>query len=306
MSNRLLDPLTRAGIALTAAPLLLWGGVSVACLTHATNVSWWIAWIPAVATSGVMIAATRIAMTQRLDRDIRRYAGWLSGAGILADILAAGAQHYLEAQHATPPPELAALMGGLPSLMGGLLIHIVCMVSAQARREVAEAERAAQAVVDAAQARRVAEAEAVEAEAAAAKRKAADLAHQRELATEAERAAAALREKAAAEQQIAAAKRAESAALEAVLTAKPAPGLHLIKPATRKAVRPGTRRPAPLKESALRYLAAQHEAGIDIDTISSATLDGQIGASPGYSKKQIRAWREQVREHAATRQAARA
>ncbi|MGH9290836.1 MAG: hypothetical protein ACRD0V_21490, partial [Acidimicrobiales bacterium] len=189
MSGRLLDPWTRVGLVATAVPLLLWGGVSVTTLTHACQVSWLLAWIPAVATSGVMIAATLISMTPALDTATRRYAGWLAAGGIVADILAAGAAHYLESQHATPPPELAALMGGLPSLMGGLLIHVVALVSAQRRREAVDA-RAARLAAEQAAVAAAAERDArARADTAAAAARALELDHQRALTAEATRTA---------------------------------------------------------------------------------------------------------------------
>lgn len=295
--TRLLDRLTWLGLALTVGPLLLWGGISVARLTEACNVSWWIAWIPAVATSGVMIAATKLAMTPTLDERIRAYAGWLSFGGILADILAAGAQHYLEARHLQPAPEMAAIMGGLPSLMGGLLVHIVAMVFAQARQEKAAAERAQ------AEAARAARAE-VEAEAARRKRIADEneahqrkLDHQRELAAEAARATETLQRKAQAERELTEAQQAAVATVNDALTAP----LQLVHSTTSKrpAVAAQSGRGAPLKTKALRYLADQLAAGADIDQIRPADLDKAIGASAGYSKKQITTWRGQVKAHAA-------
>ncbi|MGH9288433.1 MAG: hypothetical protein ACRD0V_09135, partial [Acidimicrobiales bacterium] len=53
-----------------------------------------------------------------------------------------------------------------------------------------------------------------------------------------------------------------------------------------------------LADKALAHLAERHAAGVDIEQIGAAELDRAVGASPGYSKKRIRAWREQVVTHA--------
>lgn len=129
-----------AGVVLTVLPLLLWGGASVFALATACNVPEGIAWVPAVSTGGVMLAATLISLQRGVDEAVRWYAAGLAGLGILGDIVAAGAQHYLEAQnvHPHPSPVWGFVVGGLPSLMGGLLIHVVAMIFAQRRREQAQ------------------------------------------------------------------------------------------------------------------------------------------------------------------------
>lgn len=138
----LLDGWTRAGLWLALVPVLAWASVSLTELTHAASVPWKLAWIPAAATDGVMVVATRVCLRHGLDSGIRRYAAALVVLGAGGSIIAASAQHFLAAQGRAPSPLLAAALGGLPSLMAALLVHIIVMIGAQARREAAQtAER---------------------------------------------------------------------------------------------------------------------------------------------------------------------
>lgn len=274
--TRLLDRPTWLGLALTVGPLLLWGGVSVARLTHACAVTWWIAWIPAVATSGVMIAATKLAMTPTLDQRIRTYAGWLSAAGILADILAAGAQHWLEAQHRAPAPELAAVMGGLPSLMGGLLVHIVAMVVAQSRREREAAQAAAVELDELSRATALRSAE-----------RAAELAHAAALAEQAQA-------RLAVEQELATAKADRVAMVEQAT----APVLRLAAGGGRGRTAvprgPASGRRSPVRDAAIRWLRERHEGGHDLASVGPSELATAIQASRETCKKGLPEWRSAV------------
>lgn len=289
---------TRAGLVITLAPLLVWGWVALTRLALACAVPVAIAWIPAVATSGVMIAATTLAMTATLDRPTRRYAGWLATLGIGADIAAAGVQHYLEALHQQPPAWLAVPVGGLPCLMGGLLVHVVGLVYAQRRREVVDAERARlereRADADAAAAAQRQRDKDAEDET----RHRRDLARAAELADEAERAAVARQREADEAQRLSEAQTRVAAVVDEALT----PPADLRAARERRATTPrkaAASSRAPLRDAAIRYLAAQHRDGVDLDTIGPAALDRAIGAT-GYSKRHIAAWREQVRTHEAT------
>jgi len=138
-----LGRLALAGLAATVIPLLLWGGGSVVVMATAAGVPQWLAPVPAIALGGVMLASTVISMTPTVDSRIRHYAGALSFAAILEEIIVAGAQHYMAVGHPAGMPALqtpiwGAIIGGIPSLQGGLLIHVLAMVFAQHRREIAE------------------------------------------------------------------------------------------------------------------------------------------------------------------------
>lgn len=134
----LLSVRTWVGVWVTLAPLMLWSSVSITRLTYNAGVWAGICWIPALATDGAMVVATGLAVNHLLDPVIRRWAGVIAGVGIVGSIATAGAEHYLSARHITPPAELAAVIGGIPSLMGALLVHVLMMIGAQQRREQAE------------------------------------------------------------------------------------------------------------------------------------------------------------------------
>lgn len=159
----LLNVRTWVGVWVTLVPLLVWSSVSITKLTHAAGVAWMIAWIPAMATDGAMIAATQVAVNHLLEPAIRRWAGSIAVVGITGSILAAGAEHYLTARQVAPPAELAAVIGAIPSLMGALLVHVIVLIGTQRRRERTELDQAhaglsAAAVVRAATERELAEA----------------------------------------------------------------------------------------------------------------------------------------------------
>lgn len=151
-----LGPIAMAGFGATAFSLLLWGAGSVFIMARAVSVPWWAAWIPPMALGGVMLCSTAISLQDGIDLSIRRYAGGLSALAIVGEIIVAGAQHYLAVGHADMPAiqEAAwgAVIGGIPSLMGGCLVHVFAMVCKQRRREAGEraaAERSERAEVSA-------------------------------------------------------------------------------------------------------------------------------------------------------------
>lgn len=140
-------------LLVTSFFLLLWGGVSLFHLAVLCKVPEYWAWIPPVSTSGVMLLSTAIAMQDKLEQKIRNWAWGLAGFGIFADIAAAGGQHVMEMTNGatyTPDPMWGMAIGGLPPLMGGVLVHVISMVFSQHRREQAEIE-AAQGKLDDAQ-----------------------------------------------------------------------------------------------------------------------------------------------------------
>lgn len=130
----LLKSSSYAVFCFTMIPLMLWSSVAITKLALSLNVHPSIAWIPAVATDGAMLIATAWAVNDRLDKAIRLWAGWVAVAGIVGSVLVAGAEHYVVAIGVTPPPEMAIVIGGIPSLMGALLVHVLVMIRAQQRR----------------------------------------------------------------------------------------------------------------------------------------------------------------------------
>lgn len=136
----LLTPTAWCGVCFTLVPLMLWSSVSITVLTHSMGVPWAIAWIPAAATDGAMLVTTAWAVNHDLDRRVRRCSAWVAVTGIAGSVIVAGIEHYVTAAGITPPPELAALIGGIPSLMGALVVHVIAMIHAQQRREQAELE----------------------------------------------------------------------------------------------------------------------------------------------------------------------
>lgn len=226
-----LNVLLLALLGATAFTLLLWGGEALFHLARQCRVSAVWAWVPSVSTSGVMLLSTAIAMQHRVAEKIRRWAWSLASFGIVADIAAAGGEHVMAMQPGplpTPSPWWGMAIGGLPSLMGGILIHVVSMVYGQWRREqrdldaatdeldTAESVRKANALAEerAADARLVA----LRGEAAAATRLRQAAATDRDTAATA--AATALRQRSQAEQDLAAARVARDEAEEQVSAAE--------------------------------------------------------------------------------------
>lgn len=293
--GRLLNRWTRAGLTTAISPLILWGAASVFMISVACGVSVWIAWVPALSTSGVMLASTLISLQSGLDRRIRHYAGYLAAFAVVLDALVAGVQHTLPAT-IDAPLGVKFLIGLLPSVMGGLLVHIWAMAHAQERREASElAAREARAETER------------EARIEADRVHAAELAASRELAETAERETAARRR---AQETAAREVATNKAALDRV--AAPAPAtvvkpvpLHAV-PSVREAKRPtkpaGTvdalgraARPAPKRDAALKYLIQKCRAG-ELDGVTAAEVDRHIGAN-NYAKRLLDGWKRDVREH---------
>jgi hypothetical protein len=264
----LFDKWTRRGLLAALVPLLGWDAASVFSLATAAHITAYVAWIPAISTSGIMLASSRIS-TQATDPDVRRQAKILSWVGLALGVLIAAVQHALPTDLGAVPWEAMALIGALPVAMGGWLWHIYSL--AYARADAAVLAAAAEAT-----ARAEAEATAQRDRIAAQRDQEAQIATAQALADIATRKATAEREAAEAATRRAAAER-KLASEVADVTDGP------------RAV--PTRRPAgreaPLRKAAITELVRRHRAGQDIAKTVSAELDRTIGASVGYSKKII-------------------
>jgi hypothetical protein len=288
--------LPQIGLVATIIPLLIWGWIALFNLAERCGVPWYMAWIPSVATSGVMLASTTLSLQPGLDRSIHRYAGGLAVGGILGDILAAGTEEYLQAAAIQPPALLAVPVGGIPCLMGGLLIHAVAMTFTQRRREDAEAEaaeverqRQEQARIDAQAAQ-----DAADARTAKANREA--LVSQQERTAEAKRTADELARRATAERALtdAVAHRAE-VARKALAPTTTTAGPHLVVDNTRRKA-PAPRTASPVRDKALAYLRQQAADGVDLAKIGPKALATAIDASPDTCKKGLPQWRAIIAE----------
>lgn len=290
---RYVDKWDHGGAAAIVGPLVLAGAASVFMLAKACGWSPWIAWIPAVSTSGVMLVNTRLAMRRVMDPHVKRWATYLAGFAVLVEIIVAGLQHSLP-DTLKPPATVMFIIGALPTLMGAATIKIWAAA--------VEAQEAANAAAEQAalNAQRAAEVEAArldterqiiaEREASQARQRDADLAAQRErtrLATEqaqAEQAAAAVRER-----------------INAAVCSEPTPPA----PKTTKASPKKTlhavdtdalgrvARPSPKRDAALRYLISQ--AG-RLDEVTAAEVDKHIGAN-SYARRYLAEWVRDVKAH---------
>lgn len=264
----LFDPWTRRGLLLALVPLLGWDAASVFQLAVAAHITFYVAWIPAISTSGIMLASTRISM-RAADADVRRQAKILSWVGLSLGVVIAAVQHSLPQNLGTVPWEAMALIGALPVAMGGWLWHIYSLAHTRAEQTATAAHAAMIAHAEA-------EATAQRDRDTAERHRTAELAHARELAATAERAATAQREATElAERKRATAASVVNAALTGpTLVRTPAP-----KPAAKRTAKPT------LRDAAIAELVARHRAGGDITTTVAVELDAAIGASKGYCKK---------------------
>jgi hypothetical protein len=283
----LFDTWTRYGIYVALVPLLGWDAASVFMLAVAGGISPWIAWIPAMSTSGIMLASTRISMRPGLDAHVRSYAKGLAVFGGLLGLIIAAVQHALPANIGEPHWGWRALIGGLPVAMGAILAHIYSQARAShdARlRAYAQAQEADAAAVLAAETAQILARQAREAELAHAaqladieteatrKRLDAELAQQRALAALTERTATVT---------------AAVTTLHSVPNPPPSGNTDALG---RKA------RPSQKRDDALRYLLAAHRDG-RLNTVTAAEVDRAIGAN-GYAKKNLTQWVTDVRLYA--------
>lgn len=291
--DALFTPWTRRGLYAALVPLLAWDAASVFMLALACHISWYVAWIPAISTSGVMLASSQIALHDDLDADVRRCAKYLAVFGGALGMVIAAVQHALPVDIGTPHWIWRALIGGLPVAVGGYLAYIVHAAHAAHARKLAEqrtAEAAAIAQVEQLrlskiEAQATAERERVATQRAAqeakdsrATERAAELAHANALADAARRQADA----------------------QATVTRAIEPGLHSVPDPTpegpldalgRKA------RPSEKRDAALRWLLRQHRDGRNLDTVTAAEVDRVINANR-YSHKHLTTWIRDVRAHA--------
>lgn len=264
----LFDRWTRRGLLLALVPLLGWDAASVFSLALAAHVAVYVAWIPAISTSGIMLASSRIS-TQATDPDVRRQAKILSWVSLALGVFIAAVQHALPTQLGAVPWEAMALIGALPVAMGGWLWHVYSL--AHARADAATLAAAAEVI-----ARAEADATAQRDRIAAQRDQEAQIATARALADIATRKAAAEREAADAATRRAAAQRKLVGEVADVTD-----GPRVVP------VRKPAGREAPLRKAAITELVRRHRAGQDITKTVSAELDRTIGASVGYSKKII-------------------
>lgn len=264
----LFDTWTQRGLLIALVPLLGWDAASVFQLALAAHVSWVVAWIPAISTSGVMIASTRISM-RAADHDVRRQAKILSWVGLTLGVVIAATQHALPSTLTSVPWEAMALIGALPVAMGGWLWHIYALAHTRA-------EQAALTARAAMIARAQADETAQRARATAERDRVAELDHQRELADIAARAVSAQRETV----ELAERQRAASTAVVSAALTKPT----LVRSVPQKPTAARKTKPT-LRDAAITELVRRHRSGVDITNTVAAELDAAIGASKGYCKK---------------------
>jgi len=264
----LFDPWTRRGLLLALVPLLGWDAASVFQLAMAAHITVYVAWIPAISTSGIMLASTRISM-RAADAEVRRQAKILSWVGLSLGVIIAAVQHSLPQNLGTVPWEAMALIGALPVAMGGWLWHIYSLAHTRAEQAATAAHAA---MIARAEAEMIAERDRDAAE----RRRTAELTHARELAAAAERTATLQRETA----ELTERRRAEAkATVNAALTGPTLVRTPAQKPAAKRTTKPT------LRDAAVTELVRRHRAGGDITTTVATELDRTIGASEGYCKK---------------------
>lgn len=281
---RYLDTWTQAGIALVVAPLILWGAVSVFMLATACGITAWVAWVPAVSTSGVMLVTTRLAMRRGLDPHIKQWATSLAVVAVFIEMVVAGLQHALPAT-LQPPAVVMFMIGCLPTVMGAATLKVWSAASTAQETANAAAEQAvldAQTAVEHARARTAEIAEQLRLQQAAdAQRRTDEIAHQRQLAALAAQTAQAEQAKAAAARHVADALKAPAA------PQRP----HLVPPPSKPAG--GLKR-----DAALAWLVEQARAGRDLDSIPAAEVDRAIDAK-AYARKHLKTWIADVRAYVA-------
>jgi hypothetical protein len=256
-----------------AAPLVLWGAASVFMLAWACGIEPWIAWVPALATSGVMLSSTRIAMRHGIPAHIKQWATYLAVFAVFAEIIVAGLQHSLP-QTLQPPAGVMFAIGCLPTLMGAATIKVWSAAKAE--------QAAANAAAEHAQAQTAALAEQLRLQAAAdAQTREAELAQARQLSALAQQTAQAEQAKAAAARQVAEALKAPAA------PQRP----HLVPPPSKPAA-------SPKRDAALAWLVEQARAGRDLDSIPAAEVDRAINAK-AYARKHLKTWIADVRAYVA-------
>lgn len=280
---RYLDGWTQAGIALVVVPLILWGAVSVFMLAAACGITRWVAWVPAVSTSGVMLVTTRLAMRRGLDPHIKQWATGLAVVAVFIEMVVAGLQHALPAT-LQPPAVVMFLIGCLPTVMGAATLKVWSAASTAQETANAAAEQAvldAQAADEHARAQTAELAEQLRLKAAAeTQTREAELVQARQLAALAQQTAQAEQAKAAAARQVADA-----------LTSPAAPRRPHLVPSPKPTS-------SPKRDAALAWLVEQARAGRDLDSIPAAEVDRAINAK-AYARKHLKTWIADVRAYVA-------
>jgi Na+-transporting methylmalonyl-CoA/oxaloacetate decarboxylase gamma subunit len=292
-------------MAIVAAPLLLWGAASTFQLTNACFHNPWIAWIPAVSTSGVVLVTSRLRDRPGLDAHIRKLAGYLIAVAMLIEISVSGIQHVLPAT-LNPPLMVLFFMGCVPTGMGAFTYKLWRMAAAAEREANAAAEQArieaneqaqaaivaAQAQAQAEQARLAAEREKVALwEDAQARQRSANLAAQREAAQLAAQQTAAQLRLAEAQARISAA--VSPPTPQTPKTTK-APAKQPLRAVDTDALG-RVAKPSPKRDAALRYLIEQAKAG-RLDDVTGAEVDKHIGAN-SYARRFLPQWKADVRAY---------
>jgi len=280
------DRWTTNAIKIALVPLLGWDAASVFQLAMTVGIEWFIAWIPAMSTSGLMLAATRISQ-RATDPDVRRHAGWLAWTCLVMGVFIAGIQHVLPAHLEHVEWYWRALIGSLPVAAGGWLYHIYATAQARAKAAAAAAKRAREA--QRAEMLRQVEVQAAQ-DAIQRQRRDDEIAHARRLADVA-------KDRAAAETTAAnatARKLADQQRLDELMSnfskPRPVPPPAPAPAPSKPAAKPATAPRGELQGKAVAELVRRHRAGQDIATTVAAELDRAIGASTGYSKKKLADW----------------
>lgn len=287
---RYLDRWDNALIGLVVIPLVLWGAASVFMLAMACRIEVWIAWVPALATTGVMLSTTRMAMRHGMPAHIKQWATYLAAFAVFAEIIVAGLQHSLP-DKLQPPAIVMFVIGCLPTLMGAATIKVWASAFAAQDAANAAAEQAARNELDRAETARIETAALAERlrleQAADARRRADELDHQRKLTQLASDAAAAEAQRAQAAATVEKAVKAPAAPSRPRLVPPPAtePTDALGRPA----------RPSPKRDAALRYLIAQHDDG-RLEEVTATEVDKHIGAN-AYARKHLTTWIADVRAY---------
>lgn len=287
---RYLDRWDNALIGLVVIPLVLWGAASVFMLAMACHIEAYIAWVPALATTGVMLSTTRMAMRHGMPTHIKQWATYLAAFAVFAEIIVAGLQHSLP-DKLQPPAIVMFIIGCLPTLMGAATIKVWASAFAAQDAANAAAAQAAQDAIKQAETARIETAALAERlrleQAAEARRRADELDHQRELARLASDAAAAEAQRAQAAATVEKAVKAPVAPSRPRLVPPPAPG------PTDALGRPA--RPSPKRDAALRYLIAQYDDG-RLEEVTATEVDKHIGAN-AYARKHLTTWIADVRAY---------
>lgn len=195
--NKNVDKATVVGIVVIGVSVAAFSSYSLFQLAIAAGVPAGLAWVLPVTTDAAGAVTTRVWLMARHTDKIRKYARMIAIFAVVSSTIGAAIQHTSLIGSKTvpgptgpitfpdPPEWLKMLIGGLPSLMLALLVHLGSMIAMsivearqQAQREaeesrleeqrrIDEAERERVATIEAAKVKATAEAEAIKIKAAA-------------------------------------------------------------------------------------------------------------------------------------------